>query len=280
MPGPTFTEATPPHGGFVPASEARELLDRQRRLNSAKRPAYIPKAIKDESRKGQLYIFNVGLKMLEGSGASYGAMPIKPCLAEGTRPPDGYKGKVGEYSEPLVIPGLPHEYYNKEGNTLDVQFHGDGEMEDPGFDFACQVIGGYTDPQGEWHGKMLAKRNSLEKFGVGISRTWPPAKEDVALAKRKMLAEDQLLVQEANEAHAIGKFSSISTPDHYVAARRLGKTPFECKWLEMSATVETRQTCPKCRKPYEAGTVEHDCGFILDKKQYDEWVKDGRIAGK
>lgn len=271
MPAPTAvptTDATSPQSGFVPARQAPELFERQRKLNAAKKPAYIPRAIKEQSAKSRVYIFNVGPKRLEGSGASYGTIMIQAC-------PEGK-----EYSEPYVCEGLPHEYYNKEGSTLDVQFHGDGEMEDPGFDFACQVIGGYTKPDGQWEGKFLSVTNSLERFGVGISRTWPPSKEDVVLARKKMFAEYAQLVQQANEAHAIGRFSAVATPDHYIAARALGKTAAECRWLEFTADIERRSLCPKCRKPYDEGTVEHDCGFILDKKQYDKWMAEGLIANK
>ena len=279
---PTFTEATPPQGGFIRATQAPELMARQKALNSAKRPAFIPNAIKRESQETQLYVFNVGPKRLEGNGSSYGTMMIHPCLAADATPPANYEGKPGEYSAPLVIPGMPHEYYNKEGNTLDVQFHGDGDIEDPGWDFACQVIGGYTDARGQWEGKFLSKSNSLEKFGVGISRTWPPQKADVELARRKMHAEYQILVQQAREAHAVGRLSSVVTDDHFIAARTLGLSAKTERWMEFSAAPEekpTQQLCPKCRKGYEQGTVEHDCGFILDKKQYDQWVKDGLIAG-
>ncbi len=262
------TEATGPQSGFVKMSQAPELMERQRKLNAAKKPAFIPTAIKKESAKSRLFIFNVGPKMLEGCGASYGTQMIHPC-------PEGR-----EYSEPLVVEGLPHEYYNKEGNTLDIQFHGDGDIEDPGFDFACQVIGGYTDHRGQWNGKFLSASNSLERFGVGISRVWPPAKEDVALAKKKLMNRYAQDVQQANEAHAVGKFSAVATEDHFVAARALGKTPQECRWMEFSAEVEKREACPKCRKPYDSGTVEHDCGFILDKKQYDKWVTEGLIAAR
>lgn len=265
---PKLTDATGPQGFFTRASQLPEVAARQKALNRSKRPAFIPRAIDEMSRKSQLYIFNVGPKPQEGNGASYGRVMIQPC------PPDR------EYSDPFVVPGLPHEYYNKEGNTLDPQFHGDGEMEEPGWDWACQAINGFTDAKGEWNGKFLAPRGSLEKFGVGISRTWPPSKADIKLARDKMLKEYAFLVQQANEAHAMGKASSVLTDDHFTAAHVLGKTAQECRWLEFSASIETRQNCPKCQKPYDTGTVEHDCGFILNKKQYDEWVTQGLIAAR
>ena len=262
--------ANPVEEGYMVLGTPQQMMERQRKLNSAKRPAYIPDAIKKESKKLQVYVFNVGPKLLEGNGSSYGRMMIKPC-------PEGEP-----HGPALTIPGLPHEYYNKEGNTLDVQFHGDGQMTDPGWDFACQVIGGYTDASGKFDGKFLTPSNSLEKFGVGISRTWPPLKADVELAKRKMLKRYAELCEEANEAHAMGRFSTISTDDHFVAARALNKTPKECGWLQFSAAAQpdTRESCPMCGEACEGEAVVHKCGFILDKKRYEQMVKDGLIAGK
>lgn len=257
------------HSFFAPASQAPEIAARQAALNRAKRPAYIPKAVIAESDRKKLYIFNVGPKRHEGNGASYGAMMIPACLPVDAEVPKGYKGKPGEYSEPLVIPGLPHEYYNKEGNTLDVQFHGDGEMEEPGYDFACQIIGGFTDHRGQFNGKMLAQRNSLQKFGVGISRVWPPSREDIELARKKMLAEYAVMVNEANEAHALGKFSSLgATDDYFIAARALGKTAKDCRWMEFSAEAAPRKTknCPECAEEIMAEARRcRFCGSVFSK---------------
>src|SRR5215472_8108712 len=225
-------EPTGAHGFFATIEQAPEIARRQAELNRAKRPAYIPEAIKQESKQRELYIFQVGPKKLEGNGASYGAMIIPPCLKLGTETPKDYKGKAGEYSAPLTVPGIPYELVNREGNTLDPQFHGDGDMADPGWDFACQVIGGYTDAKGNWDGKFLHPSNSMERFGAGISRVWPPRLEDVELARRKWYKHCAGLCEEANQAHAVGQFSKVATEDHYVAAQVLGKTVSECSWLQ------------------------------------------------
>lgn len=269
---PETTEATGAHGFFAPASQAPEIAARQAALNRAKRPAYIPNAIKKESIERQLYVFTVGPKRLEGNGASYGAMIIPPCLPVGREVPKEYKGKPGEYSAPLLIPGIPYEMYNKEGSTLDVQFHGDGDMMEPGWDFACQVLGGFTDAKGQWDGKFLHPNNSLERFGAGISRTWPPSKTDLELARKKWHRYCAMLCEEANQAHAVGRFASVATDDHYLAAQVLGKTVADCSWLQFSASATPKETkamkpCPFCAEEIMAAAKKcKHCGEFLDKK--------------
>lgn len=268
---PTFTEATPPQSGFVRAEQGAALLEKQRSMNRSKRPGFMAPAIQELSRQSQLYIFNVGPKLLEGSGASYGTMMIQPCLPADAIAPADYKGKPGEYSAPLLVPGLPYEHYDTGGTRMETQFHGEDGIEDPGYDFACQVVLGFTDAKGNFNGKFLPRARSLEKFGVGISRTWPPSKDDIALARKKMMAEYLALVQEANEAHALGKFASIRTDDHYIAARALGKTVTECRWLEFSAEapVAAKETkaCPECGEEIlaVARKCKH-CGSVIEKK--------------
>lgn len=262
-------------GFFAPASAMPAVAAKQRQLNRAQKPAYIPPAIKRESEERSLFIFSLWPRLLEGNSSSYGRMMIPACLP----------GK--DHGEPLRIAGMPHEYYNVNGNRMEAQFHGDGEMPEPGWDFAVQVLGGYTHPGRDgkpdplkFEGRNLQKAASLERMGVGIARQWPPSKQEIEFARAKKMQNYAELCQEANEAHARGRFSQIATDVYFEAAHALGKTPAECRWLELSAAAEpdVRQNCPLCAKPYDAGTVKHDCGFILDKKQYDEWVKQGMVA--
>ena len=113
------------------------------------RMGFVPPSIKKESVKNQLYIFNVGPKIQYGEGASYGRVLIPACL----------EGK--EYSEPYIVPGPPYEGSRPNGTTMDIMCHGEGdggglELEDPGFDWACQAILGFTTADGTWNGRVSA----------------------------------------------------------------------------------------------------------------------------
>ncbi len=267
MPLPTAvptTGATAPHGGFARASQLPEMIAKQKMLNGSKKPAFIPTAIKKQSQENQLYIFNVGPKPQEGNGASYGRVMIQPCPAD------------AEYSEPFIVPGLPYEQYQHQVGRLSADFHGDeGDIADPGWDWACQAVGGFTDAKGQWEGKFLSKNNSLERFGIGISRSWPPAKEDVSLARKKMLAEYQLLVGAAREAHALGQLSKLLAVNgefYFIAAHALGLSPKTERWMEFSAAPEQAEgratkLCPSCSEEImaEAKKCKH-CGEFIDKK--------------
>jgi|SRR5579863_722921 len=266
MPAPTAvptTPATAPQSGFVRLSQAPELMQRQKDLNRGKKPAYLPNAVREESKKRQLYIFNVGPKRLTGNGVQMVNNSIPPC-------PEG-----ADYSEPVIVPGTPFEFYNKEGNTLEVQFHEVQEGEDPGFDFACQYMNGFTDEKGRWNGKMLMPGNSLEKYGVGIARQWPPSKDEIALARKKMLAEYLKMVQAARDAHATGQLSKLLAQDgelYFTAARGLGLSAKTERWMEFASTPEApkpRETklCPDCANDIflEARKCSH-CGFRFDDK--------------
>ncbi len=249
MPAPTLPtfeapEKHPVNVGFYRPEQSAQLAEAQKKLNGSRKPGLVPRVVKDLSKQLQCYIFNVGPKPQEGSGASYGRVMIQGC------PEDK------EYSEPFLVPGIPYEQYPHNVGRLTVEFHGD-EDDDTGvngWDWACQAIGGFTNSKGRFEGKFLKQSNSLEKFGVGISKTWPPAKEDVALARKKMLAEYALLVGAAREAHQLGQLSKLLAVNgefYFIAARALGLSSKTERWMEFSAPTEApaernTKNCSEC----------------------------------
>ncbi len=262
-------DATPPMSGVFPAADLPKVMEAHKRIQS-KKMGFVPSAIQKESDRGKLYLFSVSPRAIQCKGASYGPFHIPAC-------------KPGqEYSEPCVVPGLPLEQYNFHGNVMTPLFHGeDSGEENPGFDFACQLLRGWTDENGTWHGRHLLPGDSLEHQGAFISATPIPSREAIEAARqkrRKRLAE---MVAEANQAYSVGRTKEIITPKHYEAAKELGKTAAECGWLQFtgSAPATEEQNCPNCGKAYTGGTVTHGCGFVLDIQKYNQFVLEGRIAG-
>lgn len=264
---------TPPMGGVVDASLLPEMRAKQRQLQN-KKVAYIPQAVKDAGVQEQVFIFNIGPRAINCNCASHGGRTIPAC-------------KPGEpYSKPLIISGMPYELYNKTGDVLDPMYHQPTyEGDSPGYDFALQIIMGYTEPDGTWKGQSMMAKNSLERFGLGICNQWPPTEDQVAAAKLKRQKTMAALIAEANEAHALGRFRDVATPDHYVAAAELKKTVAECAWLQFSgqanlpAQAEVKPICPNCGEPHNPGVVQHSCGFILNPKQYNAYVEQGLLNG-
>lgn len=265
-------DATAPMGGVVDAAALPEMMAKQRQMQN-KKMAYIPDVVKQTGRDNSVFIFNISSKPIMVDGASYGRFTIPRC-------------EPGEaYSKPLQISGVPYEPYNMMGDVLDPQYHRpvyDGDS--PGYDFACQLIMGYTEPSGEWKGQSMIADQSLERFGLGICMKWPPTEAEVAAAKMKRQKTMAKLVAQANEANALGQFREMQTPDHFIAAAELGKTSKECPWLQFSGIenmpAETKPTCPNCGESHNPGIARHSCGFVLNVELYNEYVLSGRLQGE
>lgn len=225
----------------------------QRALNSSR---YIPvpdPLVQKTSEENRIYIFNVGPWSRRRELGSAGIYVIPACPA----------GR--EYSDPVIINGLESEPYPinetecaiipKSGRPGQLRGEGNGML------LAQQVLG---------EGPMLPPSASFRPFGIFLSKTPIPSKQDLDNARAALQKKRVDLVREANDAWAKDrdKWGTI-TDLHRTAARDLGKTAVECPWFGETIIPQERKTCPSCGTPYEVGIAEcPKCGDVLDADAY------------
>lgn len=242
-------------GGGIDFNAARMAAAKEAKLMNNSR--YIPPMldmVRQLSEDSKIYIYNVGPWPQQRLLGSLGTYIVREC-------PDGK-----EYGEPVELPGIVSELYPiNEGEYKRT-------MED-GMAIAMQILG---------VGPFLSPHNSFVPYGVFISRSNPPKKEEILEAKKNLRQKFLELVAEADLAFSQGPKmaeETIRPETHYVAARALRKTEAECPWLRNSQLPAERAECPGCGTVYKIGIIKcRDCGFILDKRKYDEAVKGGMFA--
>lgn len=231
--------------GFLVTPEGARNIQGMARKKNRRNDAHIPEALLETSRRTQVYIFNVGPWKHVQWGGSFGAFTIPAC-------PEGK-----EYGEPLTIPGIPMEQYPRSENDMSL-------LMDDGFRFATDLIG---------IGRGQSPSNSLIQYGVFVSRTNPPSKEEIAAARQALFQRCEQYVAEANQAQAEGPKmaeQTITADRHFVAARLLKKTEAEAPWLSRSIENKARVNCPFCDRPITASAPKcMHCGEIVNRKAYD-----------
>lgn len=246
------------------ADLAKKMVD----LNKGKLPPRIPKEIVKESKRTQVYIFNIGRRKQDLSMGSYGAWNfVAGCLSKDEldamilkRAPEHRAAErdrwveilPGKFSAPYIVPGIPYEPVWREGNRAEAQFSGEEDAEDTGWTMANEAIG---------VGRNLKRSKSLEKFGVFVSRTPVPSEADTKKAEKAWLKNCREDCNEANEAHKMGKFlgdKGIAQPYHYDAARILIAAGIakesEFPWLDSIAESPVMtENCPFCNAGMQPG---------------------------
>lgn len=242
--------------GFAGSAQSLgPLVEGVAKLNGkGRRTQKIPRMIQKLSDESKVYIFNVGPWKQNQSMGSLGTFYIPECE----------DGK--QYSKPLAIDGLVIEHYPLRENVLDVLMDEEGST---GWEIAHQIIG---------IGRQLSPSNSLTRYGIFVSRSNPPAKEDVAKAREALHQHCQILVNEANQSMTEGNSKDVIRPEqHFVAANILKKTVAECPWLSRQVQQADRATCPGCGTVYAVGIIKcRECEYILDKAKHDKAKAEGR----
>lgn len=189
---------------------------------------------------GAVYIFNVSDKVFKWHQAGFDYYTISACS------PDR------EYSEPCKIPGLVEEEYLKvdstELNTYEAP------------EIAMAIIG---------VGPGIRPENDLRQYGVFISRTNPPSKEEVEEAQNRLLGTCTALFREGNRIDREGQSrgqngvgGQMISGDMFWAAKVLGQNP---NW---SKSTQVMHECPACGGAVPAGAIVHfganGCGAMVD----------------
>jgi len=236
-------------GTFVaPKGAAGAVIERQRTLNSRTIPPELP-TVKELSEKTQVYIFNVGPWAHTQFMGSLGRFIIPACE----------EGKA--YSKALIIPGIVSELYPETERSMK------REMSD-GYEVALQIIG---------VGAHMAPSNALTRYGVAVSRQWPPTKEEIATAFEALRkGELEALIREANTAMATGPQALEqvmgNSDRHYIAARLLKKTTAECPWLARTAVSNSQNIdCKFCGEPMKPNLAKcPNCKEIVNQALYEK----------
>lgn len=216
-----------------------------------------PEPITQLSHEQRVFIYNVGPWRFQQELGSYGTRTI-PGLAEEFvfKGPDGKPGL--SVAGPLVIDGLPKEYYQAEGEAR-VIYHRPPKNQGPrssrpGYDFALEVCG---------RGKMVNKSCDLFPYGVFISdqleqelpdkgankEQWAAYsrwKKDVETAQKSLRAQCSKMCQEANQEHARNNFREVRKEELYQAARLINGTEIQYGWLKDTGDKADNKECFVC----------------------------------
>ena len=213
-----------------------------------------PEIYRRVAEENRVFIFNVGPWVHKRELGSAGTYTIPAC-------PDGQ-----EYSAAVVIRGVVEEPYPINEAECKV-------ITEDGHTVAMQVLG---------EGPFVPRSSSFRPFGVFISRTQVPSREDIAKAKQALQEKYVELVRLASEAYSHGprEAQEVIRPEwNFLAARALKKTEVECPWLGNTQVPAERKECFNCGTAYKVGIAQcPSCRAILDKQKFEKAVKDGLIA--
>jgi hypothetical protein len=272
--------------GVVPAvtsNELQQVKEFHRKVQTMQIPEE-PEPIVQLSEEQKVFIYNVSPWRFQQELASYGTRTI-PALDEA-------KCLSGELyvAGPLVIDGIPREYYPSEGEAK-VIYHRPlknrgRQSKRPGLDFAYEVIG---------KGMMVNPSCDLTNFGVFVSeqpeQTRPTDNKnteaqaayarwtkDVRDAQGKLRAKCAEMCEAANMAYARGTFNDIRGKDGneqlYIAARLIKKTEMDCPWLKGTAEAADKKHCISCQSVLPGAALKCGvCGELqLTQEEYDKEV--------
>jgi len=215
----------------VTLDDARKAVAQEAKQRNRKIVEQVPKMIADLAKEKTVYIFNVGPTMHQRQLGSLGTFTVQAC-------PEG-----AEVSAPLKVEGVILERIATDMDKMANRY-------EEGVDVANDILyigRGYTAD--------LDRRN----YGLFISETPKPSKEQIRAAKDALLKTYGRLVREADDLERSNKRSEIGEI-HRVAGRALGVVK---PWLDEAP--REAANCPACQKMIDLETVKcPHCSAILD----------------
>lgn len=245
-----------------------------------------PVPIRKLSKEEEVYIYNVGPWRFEEHMGSYGYYTIQ-ALDEAKVMDDKLS-----VTPPLVIAGLPKEYYPMGQALPTTIYHQPPEMEGvesarPGMNFALEVCG---------VGRQRRPDQDLRRQGVMISTfpeqgrpkekgdsvSWELYNKWVKQVKDARELLRQYCVrqcQDANMHYSKGTFADIrgtdGNPKIYQCARIIRGTILEYKWLGDTGDVIKSKSCLACSTPVKEDALKcPQCGTKqMSDAKYDAEVQ-------
>lgn len=195
----------------VTLDEVNQWVSKEATRRNGKIVPALPKMMAKMCTDPHFYIFNVGpwqwLRQLGGRGTR----TIQACP----------EGKT--YGEPLALPILDNETVAADMNKMENRQEDGKEVVD------AVLMRGYG----------FKPEHSLENWGVAVVDHWPPTKEEVAAAIRKLNMKYDELIAEADRYSEQRKYEDIGE-FHRLAARRRNLTK---PWLNENPDLVA---CPAC----------------------------------
>jgi hypothetical protein len=215
-----------------------------------------PEAVQKLAWDTRLFIFNVGPWTLRREMGSSGTALIPAC-------PEG-----AEYSKPYIVLGVEQEPYPvDETQCAMIPKSGPPGQKGGAADgiyLAQQILG---------EGAHLARSASFRPFGVFISKTEIPSKEDLRAARAALHERLQYLVKEANDSWAQDrdKMQVIQKDWHQRAAELLKKGTAECPWMGDRTVGAERIDCPFCAVAIPSTVAKcPNCKEVVNQELYKQ----------
>ncbi len=196
----------------VTLEEAARYVSNEATRRNGKIVPKLPKALEELCHKPKYYVFNVGPWEWDRQLGGKGTRVLQKC-------PEGES-----YSPPLTFGLLDNE-------TVAVDMN---KMENRQEDGMEAGVNAFLN-----RGRDCRPENNLEQWGIGVTETWPPTKQDLDAANKRLDDKCDDLIRDADRHHEQRRYDDI-TEFHRWAARRKKLTK---EWLNENPNMVS---CPAC----------------------------------